>query len=226
MSAGPRLPLLLLMFLNPRVLSRFITFLSAILPDLYQFFPRDITITLCFSRIVETYEYLSFSCVIFYSDWMESLLTPVEELTLTTIKEQWESEKQKLSITDLSKKLKEEKNLNQSVEKTRLIVEALWRKGEILIDVQGRERMVRPNHVTINSKTEPLATRNFTILDEAGYPTQRIWVSVYKSDKGKYFSISESRWNGSWKTTSNIIVPPDALEEFETLVAFLKTNMK
>ena len=38
------------------------------------------------------------------------------------------------------------------------------------------------------------------------------------------FSLSESRWNGSWKTTSNIIIPPNALKEFKTLIQFIEEN--
>jgi len=142
------------------------------------------------------------------------------------IKEHWDKDKTKLSITEIDQTLKNKKRIDQSLEKTRLVVESLWRKGEILIDVQGRERMVRPNHVTINSKTEPISVRNFTILDKQGYPTQRIWISLYKEDGKKYFAISESRWNGSWKTTSNIIIPPDALEELGTIAEFIKENIK
>ena len=156
---------------------------------------------------------------------MESLLDPIEELTLDLIKEQWIASKQKFSIAELNKELTK-KGMEQSPEKTRLIIEALWSKGEILIDVQGRERMIRPNHVIVNSKTSPIAFRNFTIVDQnSGEPLQRIWVSVYKEDGKKYFSISESRWNGSWKTTSNIIIPPDAVEEFKTITQFITDNI-
>jgi frataxin-like iron-binding protein CyaY len=92
--------------------------------------------------------------------------------------------------------------------------------------VQGRERMIRPNHVTINSKTSPITFRNFTIVDQnSGEPLQRIWVSVYKENGKKYFSISESRWNGSWKTTSNIIVPPEATAELQHIIEFIKSNL-
>lgn len=156
---------------------------------------------------------------------MESLLNPIEELTLDLIKEYWLSSKQKFSIAELNKELTK-KGIEQSPEKTRLIIEALWGKGEILIDVNGRERMIRPNHVTINSKTSPITFRNFTIVDQnSGEPLQRIWVSVYKDNGKKYFSISESRWNGSWKTTSNIIIPPDAVEEFKTITQFITDNV-
>ena len=155
---------------------------------------------------------------------MEGLLTPVEEVALTTIKNHWDKNEVKLSITAIDGELKK-RGFSQSPEKTRLIVESLWRKGEVLIDVQGRERMVRPNHVTINSKTEPISIRNFTVMDEkTGTPVQRIWASVYAKGKERYFSLSESRWNGSWKTTSNIIIPPNALKEFKTLIQFIEEN--
>jgi len=156
---------------------------------------------------------------------MELLLNPLEELTLGLIKEHWESKMQKLSIMDIKQLLKN-KGQDLSHEKVRLVIESLWRKGEILIDVQGRERMVRPNHVTINSKSKPIAVRNFTILDENGSPIQRIWASIYEENKMKYFCISESRWNGAWKTTSNIIVPPNAVDELETILNFIKDNIK
>lgn len=153
---------------------------------------------------------------------METLLNPLEELALNIIKEEWESKKKKLNITNLKEKL-EKNGYSLSHEKVRLIVESLWRKGEILIDVQGRERMIRPNHVIINSKSHPIDFRNFTILDKDGKPVQRIWVSVYKNKKGEiYFTIAESRWNGTWKTTSNIIIPPEAKSEIKQMIKFLE----
>ena len=136
---------------------------------------------------------------------METLLDPIEELTLDIIKKEWERKSIKLNITDLKKEL-EKVGYPLSHEKVRIIVENLWKKGEVLIDVRGRERIVRPNHVIVNSKTNPVDFRNFTIVDEKGKPIQRIWVSVYKKKDGEvYFTISESRWNGTWKTTNNII---------------------
>ncbi len=55
--------------------------------------------------------------------------------------------------------------------------------------------MKRPNHVIINSKSHPV---DF------------------------YFTIAESRWNGTWKTTSNIIIPPEARNEIKQLIKFLE----
>lgn len=153
---------------------------------------------------------------------METLLSPQEEITLNLIKELWEKRKTKANITQLRDLLKS-KGYSLSLEKVRLIIESLWRKGEILIDVQGRERIVRPNHVIVNSKTNPIEFRNFTIVDENGKPVQRVWISVYKNPKGEtYFTISESRWNGTWKTTSNIIIPPEAKDELRGAIKFLE----
>jgi|GEM_PF-2916341 hypothetical protein len=153
---------------------------------------------------------------------MEAILNPTEEVVLNLIKNTWEERKKKISIADL-RELLERKGIKLSHEKVRLIVESLWRKGEILIDVHGRERIVRPNHVIVNSKSKPLDFRNFTILDKDGKPIQRIWVSVYKDKKGQvYFTISESKWNGSWKTTNNIIIPPEAKEELREVVKFIE----
>lgn len=153
---------------------------------------------------------------------METLLSPQEEITLNIIKEVWETRRSKINITQLRDLLKS-KGYSLSLEKVRLIVESLWRKGEILIDVQGRERIVRPNHVIVNSKTNPVEFRNFTVVDENGKPVQRIWISVYKDRKGEiYFTISESRWNGTWKTTNNIIIPPEAKDELKEAIKFLE----
>ena len=156
---------------------------------------------------------------------MELLLNPLEEVALSLIKEHWESKRKKLSIIDV-KRLLEKKGQNLSHEKVRLIIESLWRKGEILIDVQGRERMIRPNHVIINSRSKPIDVRNFTVLDENGSPIQRIWASIYEENGERYFCISESRWNGTWKTTSNIIIPPNAISEFEIILNFIKDALK
>ncbi len=153
---------------------------------------------------------------------METLLDPLEEITLNIIKKTWENERKKLNITDL-KLLLEKLGYPLSHEKVRLLVESLWRKGEILIDVHGRERIVRPNHVIVNSKSKPIDFRNFTIVDEQGKPIQRIWISVYRDKQGKvYFTISESRWNGTWKTTNNIIIPPEAKEELKEITKFIE----
>jgi len=153
---------------------------------------------------------------------MEAVLNPTEEVVLNLIRDRWESKKEKISIAKL-RELLEKRGIKLSHEKVRLIVDSLWRKGEILIDVHGRERIVRPNHVIVNSRSKPIDFRNFTILDKEGRPIQRIWISVYKDRRGKvYFTISESRWNGSWKTTNNIIIPPEAKEELREVVKFIE----
>ena len=160
---------------------------------------------------------------------MDQLMTPIEQATLSVIKEQWEQSHTKLSITEIKDILNKRKLYTNelSFERVRLVIDSLWRSGELLIDVQGRERLVRPNHVTINSKTEPLSVRNFTIVDENNVPSQRIWTSIYADQKGrKYVTLSESRWNGSWKTTSNIIIPPDGVEQFFEVIKFLKKNVE
>ena len=157
---------------------------------------------------------------------MEIILEPIEEVVLNIIKEHWEREGGKLSITNI-RNILEEKGISLSHEKVRLIVEALWRKGEVLIDVKGRERIVRPNHVIVHSRSRPVDYRDFTVVDENGKPIQRVWVSVYRDENdGIYFSISESRWNGSWKTTSNIIIPPEAKEELSQVIKFLEGWIK
>jgi len=152
---------------------------------------------------------------------METLLDPHEEMALNTVTNLWQKDNKKISITELKDELGK-MNIELSHEKTRMIVNSLWRKGEVLIDVQGRERMIRPNHVIVNSKTKPIEFRNFTVNDDDGKPLQRIWLSIYEEDGNRYFSISESRWNGSWKTTSNIIIPPNAIEDFKILIEFIK----
>jgi len=153
---------------------------------------------------------------------MEMILEPIEEVTLNIIREYWEKKGIKLSITQI-RDILENRGIALSHEKVRLIIEALWRKGEILIDVKGRERIVRPNHVIVHSRSKPIDFRNFTIVDEYGKPIQRIWISVYKTKEGEiYFSISESRWNGTWKTTNNIIIPPEAKDELREMAEFIK----
>ena len=157
---------------------------------------------------------------------MEAILEPIEEVVLNIIREYWEDKEEKLSIIKI-RDILEDKGIPLSHEKVRLVVEALWRKGEVLIDVKGRERIVRPNHVIIHSRSRPIDYRNFTVVDENGKPVQRIWISVYENKKGEtYFSISESRWNGAWKTTSNIIIPPEAKEELREITEFIKKWLK
>jgi len=157
---------------------------------------------------------------------VEGLLDPIEELTLNIIKEKWEKYRQKVTISNIKKEL-EKYGYNLTYEKVRLILEELWRKGEILIDIKGKERVVRPNHVIVNSRTHPIDFRNFTITDEEGKPIQRIWVSVYRTQRGDiYFTISESRWNGSWRTTNNIIIPPESSEILLQLMKFIEDWIK
>ena len=153
---------------------------------------------------------------------MDALLDPIEEISLNIIKNEWDINRRKLNITELKRELNNA-GYPLSHEKVRQIVEKLWRKGEILIDVKGRERIVRPNHVIVNSKSRPIDFRNFTILDDQGKPIQRIWISVYRDQNGEvYFTISESKWNGSWKTANNIIIPPEAKEELKEIVKFIE----
>jgi len=155
---------------------------------------------------------------------MENLLSLHEESILSRIQSHWDEKKEKLSIRELEKLLNEESETKLSYETLRQIIESLWEKGEILIDVKGNERLIRPNHVTINSKSHPINFKNFTVIDEkTGQPTQRIWFSAYEKKGKKYLVISESRYNGSWKTTSNIIIPPEAMsKEFVGLLEFAK----
>jgi len=155
---------------------------------------------------------------------MENLLSLQEENILSIIQSNWDEKKEKLSVSDLVKLLEEKPETKLSYERLRQIVESLWEKGEILIDVKGNERLIRPNHVTVNSRSHPTSFRNLTIVDKnTGQPTQRIWFSAYEKDGEKYLVISESRYNGSWKTTSNIIIPPEAMSEgFGGLLEFAK----
>lgn len=158
---------------------------------------------------------------------MENLLSAQEEQVLGCIQKYWDQNKEKISISNLEEVLKKDNKIDFKYERLRQIIESLWGKGELLIDVKGNERLIRPNHVSINSRSHPITYKNFTVIDEqTGLPTQRIWFSVYEKNKKRYVVISESRYNGGWKTTSNIIVPPEATDDFINMLDFTKKTVK
>jgi len=151
---------------------------------------------------------------------MIEMLTPQEEFVLNVIKEEWK-QKRKIAIKQVHE-ITTKKGQSWKYEWVRQIVGSLLRKGEILVDIKGNERFVRPNHVSINSKVQPKSFRNFTVVDpDTEMPVSRIWTSIYENGGKKYLVLSESKWDGKWKTTSNIVVPPDAMEEFMQLCRFV-----
>jgi hypothetical protein len=157
------------------------------------------------------------------------VLEPEEEATLQFIKDKWEHSKpSKVNFKDISEQFLKKKYGYSSEEKARQLALSLYRKGQILIDIKGRERLCRPNHVTVFSKRAPEDFRTITIIDEeTNYPVSRVWFSVFK-EKGKYFlNISESkREKGGWKTVNNIVIPPEALDEFLQMGTYMCVRIK
>lgn len=156
------------------------------------------------------------------------ILNPEEESTLNYIKNCWEKNKARSSV----KKIKDflEKNFEYgSLEKARQTIVNLFRKGQILIDVKGRELLCRPNHVTVFSKTKPIDFRNITVIDqETDFPVSRIWFSIYNSDEGLYLNITESKRSsqGGWETANNILIPPEAISPYLELIKYINGRLE
>ncbi len=159
-----------------------------------------------------------------YQAMAVEVLEPEEEATLQFIKNRWEDKRQKVNFREISRDFLKEKYGYESEEKARQIAMNLYRKGQILIDIKGRERLCRPNHVTVVSNRSPEDFRNITIIDEiTDYPSSRVWFSIFK-EKGELFvNITESKNSqGGWKTVNNIIIPPNAVEEFMAMSEYIK----
>lgn len=157
------------------------------------------------------------------------VLDPEEEATLQFIKDKWEKEKpKKVNFKEISEQFIQKKYGFSSEEKARQLALSLYRKGQILIDIKGRERLCRPNHVTVFSKRAPEDFRNITIIDEeTNYPTSRVWFSVFKEKEKPFLNITESkRIKEGWKTVNNIIIPPEAIDEFVQMSGYISSRIK
>jgi len=156
------------------------------------------------------------------------VLTPEEEITLEFIKNKWEKDRVKSTIKDITDWLEKIYGY-KSQEKARQVLMSLFKKGQVLIDVKGRELLCRPNHVVVFSKTTPIDFRNLTILDkETNFPVSRIWFSIYKDENGqKYLNITESkRGQRGWETVNNIIIPPEAIQPYLELMQYIDEKLK
>lgn len=156
------------------------------------------------------------------------IMTPEEEGTLEYIKNIWEKEARKVSIKEVFESFVREKYNYLSFEKTRNIIYDLFEKGQILIDVKGKERLCRPNHVVVFSKTRPKDFRNITILDpETEYPISRVWFSIYKEDGKIFLNITESkRLSKGWETVNNIVIPPDAVDTYVKISKYINKALE
>ena len=156
------------------------------------------------------------------------VLDPSEEATLEYIKSEWQKSHKPINIKDIHEKFISQKLGFTSFEKSRQVIYSLYRKGQILIDSKGKEKLIRPNHVTVNSKYIPDDFRNITIRDEkTDFPTSRIWFSMFKNNGDPFLNVSESKYlNNSWETVNNIVVPPECVEELLTVLDVLKEQLR
>lgn len=162
-----------------------------------------------------------------YQAMAVEVLEPEEQATLEFIKDKWEREKpKKINFKEISEQFLKEHYGYSSEEKARQLALSLYRKGQILIDIKGRERLCRPNHVTVVSNRAPEDFRNITIIDEeTNYPSSRVWFSIFKQNGNIFMNITESKnTKGSWKTVNNIIIPPNAIEEFMEMVKHINSR--
>lgn len=160
-----------------------------------------------------------------YQAMAMEVLEPEEQATLQFIKEKWEENHRKVNFREISNEFLKERGFG-SEEKARQIAMNLYRKGQILIDIKGRERLCRPNHVTVVSNRSPEDFRNITIIDEAtNYPSSRVWFSIFKQNGELFINITESKNSqGGWKTVNNIVIPPNAVEEFMVMGDYIKNQ--
>ena len=157
------------------------------------------------------------------------VLDPEEETTLEFIKNKWESKNHKqVNFKEIAEEFLEKKYGFKSEEKARQIAHSLFRKGQILIDIRGRERLCRPNHVTVYSHKQPEDFRNITIIDEeTNFPTSRVWFSVFKEKNQLFLNITESkRTKQGWKTVNNIMIPPEATDSFIEMSQYINSKLK
>lgn len=155
------------------------------------------------------------------------IMSPEEESTLHFIKGVWDKEKRKVPIKEVFEDFVKKKYNYLSFEKTRNIIYDLFEKGQILMDVKGKERLCRPNHVVVFSKTKPKDFRNITILDpETEYPISRIWFSIYKEKGETFLNITESkRLAKGWETVNNIVIPPEAIDTYIKINKYINKKL-
>ena len=157
------------------------------------------------------------------------VLDPKEEIALRCVQELWEESKpKKPNILKVKDRLESRFDERLSHEKVRNIIYNLFQKGEILIDVKGRDRLCRPNHVVVHSKTKPKDFRNITIYDkEKDIPISRIWISIHEENNEQYLNLTESkRTSKGWATVNNIIIPPEAVDAFLKMTEYINGSFR
>lgn len=157
------------------------------------------------------------------------VLDPKEEMTLRCVQELWSKNRpKKPNILEVKEWLESQYDERLSHEKVRNLIYSLFQKGEVLIDVKGRDRICRPNHVVVHSKTKPKDFRNITIYDkEKDIPISRIWISLHEERGERYLNLTESkRTSNSWTTVNNIIIPPEAVDAFLKMTEYIENSFR
>jgi len=156
------------------------------------------------------------------------ILDPHEEATLEYIKTEWNKNRKHINIKDIHENFIRKSFGFTSFEKSRQVIFKLYRKGQILMESKGKEKLIRPNHVTVNSKYAPDDFRTITLRDEkTDFPTSRLWFSMFKHGGSPFLNISESKYlNNSWETANNIVIPPECVDEFLEILEVMKSQLK
>jgi hypothetical protein len=107
----------------------------------------------------------------------------------------------------------------KEIPKNRAIVEnyliKLFVQDEILMAREGRARVWRPNHITVNLRKKPLAW--VVLPQDSEYGRRKLWFDLHPSPRGgQYVYIQESRFvdGEGWMNKGGIVIPLDMLTDF------------
>ncbi len=123
-----------------------------------------------------------------------------------------------VDIKYLQERLGEE-GVEYSHEKVRLIVDGLWRKGYIFVDVKGRRRVLTPHPILFCE--ESLKNGEIRTYDplKCGKPMVKILFGKIGCGDERYIVISEYRHKTSWELINNIIIPESIFRQLiQTIV--------
>ncbi len=107
----------------------------------------------------------------------------------------------------------------KEIPKNRAIAEnylaKLFARDDVLMTREGRARVWKPNHITVNLRKKPLAWA--VLPQDSEYGRRKLWFDLHPSPKGgQYVYVQESRFieGEGWVNKGGIVIPLDMLTDF------------
>ncbi len=122
------------------------------------------------------------------------------------------NQNEKASTKEIADNVKEIPK-NRAIAENYLI--KLFAQDDILMTREGRARVWRPNHITVNLRKKPLAWA--VLPQDSEYGRRKLWFDLHPSPKGgQYVYVQESRFvdGEGWMNKGGIVIPLDILTDF------------